>query len=70
MKLSAYLTHENVSPEQLAALIRKKKGKASVSGIVKWLRGERTPRPDQQRVIFEVTGGQVTPNDFVLERAP
>ena len=63
MLLSSYMTTEGMTPEALAL---KMKGKASVSGIIKWMRQERTPRPDQQRLIFEITAGAVTPNDFVL----
>lgn len=62
MKLAAYMSEKKLAPEDLARLI----GDASVSGIVKWMRNERVPRPDQQRRIFEVTDGWVTPNDFIL----
>jgi hypothetical protein len=62
MKLSAYMKLKKIRPAAMAELV----GEASASGVVKWMREERTPRPDQQRRIFEVTGGAVTPNDFVL----
>lgn len=68
MLLSTYMTTEGISPEALATNMR---GKASVSGIIKWMRQERTPRPDQQRLLFKLTGGAVTPNDFILsEKKP
>ena len=63
MKLSVYLETMKVKPEEFA----RKLGDASASGVLKWARGERVPRPDQQRRIFEVTQGAVTPNDFILE---
>lgn len=62
MKLADYMSREGIKPEEMAALI----GDASVSGVVKWMREERIPRADQQRRIFEATGGRVSPNDFVL----
>jgi hypothetical protein len=67
MLLKTYMTNEGVTPEALAQSM---KGKASVSAIIKWMWGERTPRPDQLRLIFKITHGSVTPNDFVLEKAP
>lgn len=63
MKLAAYMKLKGVTPDEMA----RKMGDASPSGVIKWLRGERTPRPDQQRRIFEVTEGAVTPNDFILD---
>jgi transcriptional regulator with XRE-family HTH domain len=65
MKLASYMTMHNLSEEQMASQI----GDVSVSGLRKWLRGERTPRPDQMRMIAEVTGHAVTPNDFILAEA-
>lgn len=65
MKLADYMEAEKLSPEEMA----RKMGNASASGVIKWLRKERVPRPDQQRRIFEVTGGKVAPNDFILEAA-
>lgn len=66
MKLAAYMTAHRITPETMAAQI----GGVSVSGLVKWMRDERVPRPDQQRRIFDVTSGEVSPNDFVLAAAP
>lgn len=62
MKLAQYLTDKKISPEQFAADM----GDMSVSGIRKWMYGERVPRPDQMRKIAELTGGLVEPNDFIL----
>ena len=64
MKLAAYMSVHNLSDDEMASRI----GDVSVSGLRKWLRDERTPRPDQMRRIDEVTAGAVTPNDFILER--
>lgn len=62
MKLAQYLTEKNIAPEQFASDM----GGLSVSGIRKWMYGERVPRPDQMRKIAELTGGLVEPNDFIL----
>lgn len=62
MTLSDFMSEQKVNPSEMAALI----GDVSASGVLKWARGERIPRPDQQRRIFTATGGKVTPNDFVL----
>ncbi|WP_037076134.1 MULTISPECIES: helix-turn-helix domain-containing protein [Neorhizobium] len=65
MKLAQYLTEQNLSPEQFAAVM----DGMSTSGVRKWMYGERVPRPDQMRKIAEFTGGLVQPNDFVLVEA-
>ena len=62
MKLSAYMKINSLRPKALAREL----GNASASGVIKWMRDERVPRPDQLRRIFEVTGGAVEPNDFIL----
>lgn len=62
MKLTAYMTKNCITPRQIADLV----GDVSLSGVVKWMRDERVPRPEQMRRIHEVTKGEVTPNDFVL----
>lgn len=65
MDLATYLKSEELTPTEFA----QKMGKSSASGVIKWLRGERTPRPNEQRKIFEVTKGKVTPTDFVIRSA-
>jgi len=62
MKLAAYMKSNKLRPDEMATRI----GEVSASGVVKWMREERMPRADQQRRIFDATGGAVTPNDFVL----
>ena len=62
MQLATYMKSKRLRPEEMASQI----GDVSASGVTKWMREERMPRPDQQRRIFEVTKGAVTPNDFIL----
>lgn len=63
MKLAQYMADRGIKPEEMATLI----GDCSASGVLKWAREERVPRPDQQRRIHFVTNGAVTPNDFILD---
>lgn len=66
MKLASYMADNHLTDEQMASQI----GNVSISGLKKWLRDERVPRPDQMRRIAEVTSGAVTPNDFILAEVP
>lgn len=61
MKLAQYLTDHSITPERFASEVG-----VSVSGMRKWMYGERIPRPDQMRKIAELTGALVEPNDFIL----
>ena len=65
MKLKSYLEAKRMTYEAAAAQI----GGVSRSAVEKWCRGERVPMPEQLRRIYEVTNGEVTPNDFVLVTA-
>lgn len=65
MKLAQYIADNNISLERFASEM----GGLSVSGVRKWMNGDRTPRPDQMRKIAEMTGGVVQPNDFILIEA-
>ena len=49
------------------AMAEKLKG-CTAHAVKKWRYRERTPRPAMQRRIAEVTGGEVTANDFVMRR--
>lgn len=44
-------------------------GSTSVRTVQKWMSGERRPRGEQIRKIAEITGGQVTFNDFFEQPA-
>lgn len=62
MTLSDYIHVQGLSAHQFAERL----GGVTASGVTKWARGDRVPRPDQMRRIYEVTGGVVSPNDFFL----
>lgn len=60
MKLSAYMRKHDLSAERFAEMI----GDCSVSGLRKWISGERLPRKDQVERIHKVTLGEVSAPDF------
>lgn len=65
MTLDSYLRSKEMTPGDFAALIG-----ASASGVTKWLRGERRPRPGMYPKIIAATDGAVRPNDFFADEAP
>lgn len=66
MTLHDYLALHGLSPkafsEKLKALFPKVN--ASERAVIKWSRGERTPRPDAMKAIAAATNGAVSANDF------
>jgi DNA-binding transcriptional regulator YiaG len=62
MKLGTYLDQNKLSERDFAALLAPVG--ASEHTVIKWVRGERMPRPDAMLRIVEVTAGKVQPNDF------
>jgi transcriptional regulator with XRE-family HTH domain len=59
MKLREYLDDRNFTANDFGGIV-------GVSGhaVLKWMRGERVPRPDIMEKIVEATSGAVQPNDF------
>lgn len=64
MELEKYLSLKNISVIQFAKLIKKTRGT-----VYSYLNKEKFPKPETQNLIFEVTRGEVTPNDFVLDQS-
>jgi transcriptional regulator with XRE-family HTH domain len=60
MKLADYLKQDAVTATSIADATG-----AAVSTITRAARGEVFPSRELMQRIFEATGGQVTPNDFV-----
>lgn len=60
MTLEDYLKSENLSAAEFGRRI----GVNSRMTVIRYLTGERIPRPKVMSRIHEVTGGAVTPNDF------
>lgn len=64
MKLKSYLEQNKIDHAEFAEAVG-----SSVSGVRKWLSGERVPRPKAMTKIAESTGGEVTAADFFPEPA-
>jgi len=65
MTLREYLTANQVTLSSFAKLI----GVTRVA-VHYWVRGTRVPRGSHMVQIVAVTGGSVTPNDFLPPAAP
>ena len=59
MKIRAYLKLNKITQGEFADIIG-----ASPQAISCFCLGQRIPRPDVMRKIFDATNGAVTPNDF------
>jgi transcriptional regulator with XRE-family HTH domain len=59
MKLNDWLKREGLTPTDLA-----KRMKRPQATIARYASGQRIPEPPIMKEIFEVTAGEVTPNDF------
>ena len=59
MKLREYLDDRKLTAKAFG-------GSIGVSGhaVLKWIRGERVPRPEIMAKIVKATSGAVQPNDF------
>jgi DNA-binding transcriptional regulator YdaS (Cro superfamily) len=60
MTLDQYMKANSLNEDAMVALI----GGVSASGVLKWRRGERIPRPEEMAKIVKATDGLVLPNDF------
>ncbi len=60
MKLAAYLSQKQLDKAAFAKALG-----VSTMGVHQWIRGIRTPRPQQMMKIVRATGGAVQPNDFL-----
>jgi predicted transcriptional regulator len=64
MKLADFLAQKSITHTDFAALI----GVSQVS-VTRYIAGRRTPRPNVLQRIRDVTEGNVTANDFMVEAA-
>ncbi|MGR4927336.1 helix-turn-helix domain-containing protein [Bradyrhizobium sp. CAR08] len=60
MKLSDWITREGLSHQEVGDRIGK-----SQAAVSRYVAGKRMPDEETLIKIFEVTGGEVSPNDFV-----
>lgn len=63
MKLKEYLKTNEIRSEDFAKSLGVSRG-----GVLKWITGERFPRPKALAKIEKVTDGQVTANDFTAQQ--
>lgn len=59
MTLSEWLKREGLSATDLAKRMNKPQ-----PTIARYVNGQRMPEPPVMKEIFEITGGEVAPNDF------
>ena len=62
MRLKDYLHQNDIPYEAFARSIG-----YSYGGVLKWIRGDRFPRPSVIATISEATHGAVTANDFAQQ---
>jgi len=60
MKLATYLQSHSISRREFALKIG-----ISEASLSRYITGDRMPRPKIARAIMTVSGGKVTPNDFI-----
>lgn len=60
MKLSDFLSEHKLSHAEFGRKIER-----SAAAVSRYVSGSRIPRPDDMVKIIDVTGGAVTPNDFL-----
>ena len=61
-KLEAFLDTRGLSRDDFAKMTA-----TSTLTVYRWLLGDAVPSHDAMRKIYRVTGGVVTPNDWVIE---
>lgn len=60
MKLSEWMERERITAAQFSARIG-----VSRDAVHKWMQGQRVPRSEPLKRIYNLTRGTVTPSDFV-----
>ncbi len=65
MKLRQYLTDKEHTQQSFIDEVEMATGQKIPQGtLAKWILGVRIPRKDEMHLIFNITEGQVQPNDF------
>lgn len=64
MKLGIWIKANGLTQETFVQFSRNQGAGFSKHAVAKWCAGSRVPRPDEMRVIYELTNRQVQPNDF------
>jgi hypothetical protein len=65
MKLQKYLKKHNFTQQSFIDLIEMAKDvKIPQSTLAKWILSIRIPRKEEMLILYEITEGEVQPNDF------
>ena len=65
MKLQKYLKKHNFTQQSFIDLIEMAKDiKIPQSTLAKWILDIRIPRKEEMLILYEITEGEVQPNDF------
>ena len=62
-KLEKYRVKKKLTYKQLAKHLLVE-GKSPQSTVLKWCKGTRIPRPENMKIIYRATKGQVQAKDF------
>jgi len=64
MKLITWIKDKEMSQQDFHVLSVERGGSYSIHSVYKWCNGNRIPRVDEMRFIYEITEGEVSANDF------
>jgi len=64
MRLTEYLKANKITQQNFLQCAIDVGGEFSIHAVSKWCQGQRIPRQDEMYIIYRLTDGQVTPNDF------
>ena len=64
MKLGTWLKDNNHTHNTFVNYAYEKGASFSIHALAKWCRGVRIPRKEEMQIIYDLTDGNVTPNDF------
>tara|TARA_S200002703_G_scaffold147910_1_gene144130 strand:+ start:382 stop:591 length:210 start_codon:yes stop_codon:yes gene_type:complete len=68
MQLKSYLTENKHTQMSFIELIEMATGVKIPQGtFAKWITGSRIPRKREMIILYEITEGQVQPNDFYIK---
>lgn len=68
MQLKSYLTENKHTQMSFIELIEMATGVKIPQGtFAKWITGSRIPRKKEMIILYEITEGQVQPNDFYIK---
>ena len=64
MRLTEFLKENKMTQENFLQQSKQHQGTFSIHAVSKWCQGQRIPRQEEMYIIYKITDGKVTPNDF------